>query len=346
MDIILLNKDLEEKYTEFVASENRSLFYHSLKYRDFLTGMLGCLSEYYLSMHDDQVTGILPVMKKDGKFGIVCNSLPFYGSNGGILASDQNSFGLLLAKYNEIVSADNVAASSLITNPLAENDYSGLKHDLTDERRSQFSNINFKKDISGSLMRSFHSKTRNMIRKAVKSEISVEIDNTQLEPLKYLHRKNMSAIGGRPKGDDFFRLLNEYFAAGDDYNIYVAKMRNEIIAVLLLFYHNNTAEYYMPVISETYKELQPLSLIIYQAMIDCAKEGYNLWDWGGTWFSQEGVYRFKKRWGSIDRNYRYYIKINNKQLYNSSTGELFEEYGNFYVIPYAALKKIPVSPNQ
>lgn len=122
-------------------------------------------------------------------------------------------------------------------------------------------------------------------------------------------------------------------------NIYIAYKDNLPISGLLVFYYNKTVEYYTPVIKEQYRSLQPLSLIIYQAMIDSSKKGYKIWNWGGTWLTQTSLYRFKKRFNAQDKIYKYYIKVNSPNIYKSSKGELTKEYPYFYTIPFNILVK-------
>ena len=67
-------------------------------------------------------------------------------------------------------------------------------------------------------------------------------------------------------------------------------------------------------------------------------KGYEYWNWGGTWESQSGVYSFKNRWNTLNINYKYYINVNNKMVYNSSKEELLENYDGFYLLPFQKLK--------
>jgi len=69
----------------------------------------------------------------------------------------------------------------------------------------------------------------------------------------------------------------------------------EVMPQHLLFYYGKTIEYFTPVFRNEYRSYQPMSLLIYQAMVDGAKAGYERWNWGGTWENQEGVYRFKSK---------------------------------------------------
>ena len=141
----------------------------------------------------------------------------------------------------------------------------------------------------------------------------------------------MLSIGGRSKEDTFFELFPKIFIQNQDYRIYVAKKDGQNIASLLLFYFNNTVEYYIPTIMSDYRTFQPLSLLIYTAMIDAKKNGYSSWNWGGTWPSQEGVKKFKNKWNTQNVEYNYYIKLNNKKILGLSQEEIIKEYGNFYV---------------
>jgi hypothetical protein len=63
------------------------------------------------------------------------------------------------------------------------------------------------------------------------------------------------------------------------------------------------------------------------------------WNWGGTWLTQDGVYRFKSRWGTESRPYTYFIAIRNAELLRHSQETLQAAFPYFYVRPFA-----PVAP--
>ena len=68
------------------------MIYHSLKYKKLLLNVINGSSAIYLgAFKNDELVGILPSIIKETKVGCVINSLPFYGSNGGILTSSNNS---------------------------------------------------------------------------------------------------------------------------------------------------------------------------------------------------------------------------------------------------------------
>jgi hypothetical protein len=338
LKVNFLTKNQYEEYERFIKQYKTSLFFHSIKYHLLLSELLQANIETLVATdNENTIKGVLCLLSKEGKFGKVYNSVPFYGSNGGVISDDPATTAKLLEKYNSLIKQDHVAASTFIENPLDIKDHSIIEHDLIDERICQFTKLDYD-NCEESLMNSFHYKTRNMLRKSFKSGLTHDIDNNAMGFLYEIHKENMIAIGGKPKQKVFFDNINKFFKAGEDYNIYVAKLDGKPISALLLFYYNGFAEYYTPVIKAEFRELQPNSFLIYHSMVDASKKGHHTWNWGGTWKSQENLYRFKIRFGAYDKNYKYYIKINNAEIYHSNPKELAEHYDNFYLIPFDQLK--------
>ena len=72
-------------------------------------------------------------------------------------------------------------------------------------------------------------------------------------------------------------------------------------------------------------------------MTDAAARGFTRWNWGGTWLTQEGVYRFKKKWGARERRYHYYVTINDRTFLQRSAADLSAGYPWYYTVPYGSL---------
>jgi hypothetical protein len=149
----------------------------------------------------------------------------------------------------------------------------------------------------------------------------------------------MHAIGGRPKPREFFSLVPKHFEAGKDYNLYLASHKGITVGALLLFYAGVTVDYYIPATRLEARSLQPSAAILHRAMLDASARGMRLWNWGGTWLDQEGVLRFKRKWGAYDQPYRYFISINNSDIRSASKEKLLDAYPYFYVLPFHSLKK-------
>lgn len=340
MKIEKLSESNSALYEKFVLDQENSFLYHSNGYRRLLREFLNAQDIYLLALDEQSnIVGVLPsFISTNGHYGTVLNSLPFYGSYGAVLSADMKARKKLLSAFEEFALNNNCISSTIITSPF-ENDLALYEKDFTyhlrDYRIGQLTPL----DMHEELYHLIEPTARRNIKKATRSGVSVSWENGQ-EDIDYLattHIENMQLIGGRTKPKSFFKLIDKYFNYGVDYRIYTARIGIKPVSSLLLFYYKNCVEYFTPVIGNSYRSLQPLSLILYQAMRDAAEEGYRWWNWGGTWPSQVGVYKFKKKWGARDYLYHYFIRIGNSAIKTIPSEKLLDEYPYFYVVPFGWL---------
>lgn len=294
----------------------------------------------FLAYDKDELIGALPAIMKEGKYGRVINSLPFYGSNPGLIVSSGEHIGVKNFLMNMFwYVTEPFLSATLIESPMERNRgiYDNYPPTFIDSRVSLY-NV-FPNDPS-ELMNGYHPKTRNLVRKAEKAGVIVTLEKKYKKAIKQIediHVENMQSIGALPKPGVFFDWLENdcnFF----NIRVYTAKLNKEIIAGLILFVHNDIAEYYMPAIKAEWRHVAPLNLIIHRAMIDCMVHHVKYWNWGGTTLpSQAGVYHFKKRFGAQESIYRYFIRVQG-DVVKYSREQLAEEYPHFYVVPYCALE--------
>lgn len=338
--------ELEAMQTSIASA----LLYTSYAYLKMLKGFLSCDIELVVLYNDqNSLKGFLPLAYKTGAAGVVANSLPFYGSNGSmVLAEDvedkDTALLLMFHKATESISIKSCIAATFISNPLDSNTDKWLNehagHQLLDERIGQISHLPEKTvNVAEELIKKFEDPRPRNIRKAIKEGIKVYYSNNQaaLEFLYQIHYDNITAINGIPKEKRFFTSIPDYFGE-KDYRVYIAEYQGQKIGALLLFYYNRTVEYFTPAVIESFRNIQPTALLIYQAMLDAVDAGYSNWNWGGTWLSQGGVYDFKKKWGTTDYRYFYYTLLTDESLLEKSRQFLLEEYPHFFVVPFSKLK--------
>jgi len=344
-------EDSEIKAIEVLSLTSEStLLYTSLNYMKLLKNFLQCEILIIQAIENERIIAYLPLAFKNSITGTVCNSLPFYGSNGGIIISpsSENKEEILSAlnvEYQKLVAEKNCISSTIISNPLDGemnqwlND--NLAYDFVDERIGQVTFFpELKENLEVDLLNSFENPRPRNIRKALKEGVRIHSSNSNesMDFLYKVHYDNIMAIGGIPKEKRFFDLIPSFFS-DNEYKIYISEYNGERIGALLLFYYNRTVEYFTPAVVEKYRNLQPTALIIYEAMIEAIKGGYRNWNWGGTWLTQGGVYDFKKKWGTTDNRYFYYTKIYKPEVLNATQDFLLKEYPYFFVVPFSALKK-------
>lgn len=341
MRIDILTADHRQAYDELLLAHDDTLLYQSSRYMSLIQDLIGCRQATLLASDEDgKLLAALPLMEIEGPFGVVVNSLPFYGSNGGLIGEDVVARQALVDAYNARVAQDDVATATVVENPLDTDRVTGWRHELNDERIGQFTPIDYLDNHADALMASFHYKTRNAIRKAWKSGAVVAVENNAMDFLIEVHELNMREIGGVSKPRGFFNLVPVHFRPGVDYCLYVTRVDGEAVAAVLVFFYNHVVEYFTPVVRKEFRESQALSAAIYQAMCDASRSGYRWWNWGGTWLSQDGVFRFKNRWNTKNLRYHYYTTVQNKAVLKAQRFELVSDYPLFYVVPFASLQEL------
>jgi len=347
LEIVQLGPENEEAYAELFRAAPENLFYASPHYLAYLRNLLRPAQDRtFLAMRDGAALGALPCfVSGGGSFGPVMNSLPYYGSNAGLLlrpdTGEEASLALLRA-WEKLARDIDAAAWTIIENPLNPMaplmDKVGM-HAAEDQRIGQFTPLYDIRVESApeQLLALYHQKARNMVRKFHKTGLGVARDESErgLRTLYLIHKENMEALGGAPKPEQAFLSLPAFFQTGREYRVYLAKDgAGDVVAGLLVFFCNRTAEYYTPAVKLDFRHMQPVSGLIYEAMQDAVSLDMEWWNWGGTWLSQEGVYRFKSRWGTQDRRYKYYVSIRKEKILQQSPETLQGRYPFFYVRPY------------
>lgn len=334
---------LEPAWDAFLRSRERALFYASLPYRDLLARVLGARPHYLVALDGDSVCGLLPCFAAShSAWGTVLNSLPYYGSNGGFITDGRPEVArALAAAFVELDRGLGCSSSTVITSPF-DVDLSvfeqGLEPSFVDDRIGQVTPL--PTDATEEVLFALYDDTaRRNVRKARKSGVEWRVDDSA-DAIAFLHRahdENIRAIGGLPKSRDFFEAI-PHSIPQRHWRVYVAELNGEPAAALLVFRFNRTVEYFTPAIVEAYRPMQALALLVHEAMREATADGYRWWNWGGTWKTQLGVYRFKRKWGALDLPYHYYTRLHRPEILRCSRAELLAAFPGFFVVPFDKLE--------
>jgi len=333
-----------DSHYEYIKRNPNTFIYGTPRFMSLIGIHLDAQPGWLVATNNDEIVGLLPFMKKNGYLGPVFNSLAYYGSNGGVIqhSNNEEAKAYLISEFYKMAEDERCASATIITNPLENdsefyNNHTG--YDLIDERIGQITHFpnNIKQD---ELMSIFQDPRPRNIRRAIREgiEVTKRQDDESMKFLFLTHVANIEAIGGLTKKQSFFELLPQIMEK-NDWNVYLGTINEKPVAALLVFYFNKTVEYFTPVVLESYRNTQALSLVIYRAMQDAHSAGYKNWNWGGTWLSQSGVYDFKKRWSTTDYPYFYYTRIYNENVKTQTKDIILKEYEGFYVIPFSELRK-------
>lgn len=331
VSVVEWDRELDSAVDAFVASHPDGLIYFTPVFLRLLREMLGVECCSRVAIESGRITGVMPVCARDGPFGTVLNSLPFFGSNGGILAANEAAELALRLEYERLVES-RAAAATWVSHPFL--DVTPPQHDVTDERVAQWTEL---QGSAASPLESIEPSARRNAQKAAREGVTVRESADALPFLECTHRENMQCIGGTTKPLEFFTTLPAVMTYGRDWRLYVAEYQQRPIAALLTFEAARTVEYVMPAVTPLGRNLEATAAILSRALTEASARGFTRWNWGGTWLTQQGVYRFKRKWGARERRYKYYSTVNDRSLWDRSPAELSNGYPWFYVLPYGRM---------
>jgi len=304
---------------------------------------------------EKQLMGGLAVAVTDGQLGPVVNCLPYFGSYGDALVHPDAPPGaegaLYLFLINESRKLDALCLT-VITSPFADE----LHHlrvrefiapTFIDERCSQIVHMpeyngEGNKIYADKVLTQMQGRARTAYKKIIKSELTIGSVESEAEALTFakIHKDNIGGRGGIFKTEEFFKLI---FAmsreAPEKAEMAVVHDGNAIVAGVVLFYFKDTVEYHTTCLRDEYRSLGPLTRVVVDKMIAAGMKGYRYWNFGGTWKTQEGVYRFKESFGSVDHPYYYYNLFfrDLDRVKKMTSQEIVHAYPLCYVIPFSEL---------
>lgn len=252
----------------------------------------------------------------------IINSMPYYGSHGGPYGPQTDSYGALLdqfASYAKTEEVDTFFLSSSVSSDRYIASSSTYAHKI-DTRIGQITSIpSNAPDITQRIYDMLHTKTRNAVRKGYKTpgvELIVDDDDITFNYLVPTHVGNIKTLGGVPKEANHFSIMKSMSDSNYRVRSTAIMLNGEFGCGIISLITPKCYEYFTPAINPDFRDKQLLSRLIFEEMQYCASQQISFWNWGGTWLSQEGVYRFKSRWGAKDYPYSYILKENTSSLRN------------------------------
>jgi len=332
--------DLEE----IARADERTMIYSSPVFADFLSRALRTEVRTLLARVDGKAAGTLHYAVSSGPHGRVLNSLPWYGTHGGctvLPGAPMEVRSSLLHRFREVTDEDGVLSSCVVLSPFEEVHrevyVDVLRPAVTDERTGMFCPLLADEDDQMVLM---HQKTRNLVRKSLKQGLEVHDDDSDAawRFLRETHVENIGALGGSPKPEHHFSAMRETIPR-ENRELLLATTGSTVVAALLVLKFNRTVEYFVPAVSVEHRSTQAMSRLIWEGMRRAVDAGYSWWNWGGTWKSQESLFRFKSRWGSEVLPYSYLINCSeeNRRTIAREAPGVFASHEYFYLYPREAL---------
>jgi FemAB-related protein (PEP-CTERM system-associated) len=259
--------------------------YHEWAWREIFERSFGHECIYLAARRSGRVEGILPLVEiRSRLFGDSITSLPFV-NYGGVLSESRSAARALLDTAADIARERR--------RPHIE-----LRH-----IGRQFRDLPCKQHKVAMLLRlepglweRLDRKVRNQIRKAQKSDLTVEWGRSNLLGKFYtVFARNMRDLGTPVYARGFFEQVLQAFPTRA--HLIVVSLKARPVAAALTYRTANTIEVPWASSVRAYNSLCPNSLL-YWSMLDSAlAEGCDVFDFGRS-TPNEGTFKFKEQWGA------------------------------------------------
>jgi hypothetical protein len=338
VEISVRDQAFMDEYAALWRAYDANSFFRTPLHLRMITELSRSELLFVVAEKDGSLVAALPAAVLPGPYGVVVNSLPYFGtctaivgpSDGGL--ADCLRDGLLMHARER-----GAVAVTLVDDWRVRSFAAAQDARFVTERTNQY--IDLASLRGRNPMDSYHQKTRNCVRKAEKGGVTARLssDAADIDGLAAAHRDTMAGVNGIPKPETFFEMLRSPDRPLGAHKLYVASLGGRDCAYLLNFQCGDTVEYYMPAVYIAHRSAQPLSLLIHRAVTDAVADGLRYWNFGGTWLTQESLRHFKIRWGSKEVRYCYFTYILDEAILGLTAAQLQSAYPYFFVAPFDRL---------
>ena len=193
------------------------------------------------------------------------------------------------------------------------------------------------------IMENMDSKNRNMVRKGIKNNISIECkDITDIEGFIPIYTGTMT----NKCADDYYIFQDDYFKylsnIKENACVFYALYEGRIIGGSIMFFNDRYMHYHLSGSDIEYRKYSPNNLLLYEAACWASKKGIKQFHLGGGLSPNDSLFGYKKQFnknGALE----FYIgrTIFNKAAYDElmttrkKVDELFD-VNNGFMIQYRA----------
>ncbi|MBV8819402.1 MAG: FemAB family PEP-CTERM system-associated protein [Acidobacteriaceae bacterium] len=303
-------------WNDYVLSHPHGSPFHLTAWKNVVESTYGYRSYYLIACEADKVLGVLPLFLVRNLGGRALISTPF-AVYGGILADSDEVRDSLINGARELGHSLGVQYVELRNSH--EQQCSGL------DRIERY--VTFVQELGAeeeSILNKIPRKTRYMVRKSLKQDLSSEIVSHLSGNFLDLYLKNLRRLGTPAFPRKHFENIFKFFRGMVD--IREVCHQGKVAAAVLTLYFRDQALPYYGASDPAFSALAPNNFMYFDLMRWSGANGYRLFDFGRSRKHGSSSYEFKAHWGMTVRDLPYEIMlIRRKDLPNySPTNSAFD----------------------
>lgn len=152
------------------------------------------------------------------------------------------------------------------------------------------------------------SSVKRAISRARRSGLEVRrcSDRAEVRQFVGLYSRMRREKGLLPQPERFFESIWDFMRGETSSEILFADYGGRPVSGILLLKYKDTVVYEYGATEEGFHRLSPSPLLLWEAIVQASRDGYRIFDFGRSAVSDEGLIRFKGRWGAQQRRLPYY----------------------------------------
>ncbi|TSJ62552.1 GNAT family N-acetyltransferase [Allobacillus sp. SKP2-8] len=348
LSVITTNED--EKWDEIVKSfKDYDVYYLSGYTKGFAIHGDGEPTLFYYEGKDFKAMNVVMIrdIASDVRFaGKIPKNTYFdmatpYGYGGFLIEGKVSKYSL--QKFNEEYSLkcqeEGVISEFVRFHPVLNNsELLDDIYDITSLGRTITIELSSKEQIWNDIT----SKNRNVIRKAIKSGVSIYWGRDRKLFEEFIDLYNATMDKDNAKDYYYFdKVFYESILNDLKYNsmIFYAMYEGKVIAMSMILYSNQQIHYHLSASDRKYQHLAPTNLLLYEAACWGCENGYKTFHLGGGLGSKEdGLFKFKKAFNrNSDSTFSIGRKVFDEEKYKElvqirSNEETFDKNSLFFPI--------------
>ncbi|MEG2688010.1 MAG: GNAT family N-acetyltransferase [Clostridia bacterium] len=279
--------------------------------------------------------------KNELEVGKVFDLATPYGYGGWLIEGDVNELSLanLDVEYSNLCAENNIVSEFVRFHPLLQNAHIVDKmYKVVDLGNTIAIDLTNKDDIWDNIS----SKNRNVIRKAIKSGVTIKKSNDKeiYDCFKTIYNATMD----RDCAEEYYYFEDAFYdcvrqSLKDNAIMYYAYMDKKVVGTAIIMFYGSFVHYHLSGAMREYMSYAPMNLLLYQVACDFCELGYKKFHLGGGVGSDSnsGLYKFKESFNKKGTN-RFSIgkKIFDQERYDKlieirkKDGKNFDETSTFF----------------
>jgi FemAB-related protein (PEP-CTERM system-associated) len=290
------------QWDQFVQSHKHGSPFHMIAWKDCAEQVFGYKPQYMMAFKEGNLRAVLPLFAVENlilKRALISSPFAVYG---GILATCDEARSSIAAAVRKLGAELRVQYIEL---------RSGHPEQITTSTNVD-RYATFTKQVTpdeDALMESLPKKTRNMVRKALKTHF-VTRTSRSVDEFERIHSATMRRLGTPCFPKEFFAAILKNFGRMADVREVV--YNDQVVAASLNFLYRGQMHTYYAGADQAFNAIAPNTYMYYDHLRWAGQNGYTTFEFGRS-KKGTGPFEFKRHWGTEIRELPYEILLVRKK---------------------------------